>query len=259
MNDLTDRLIARINELEARLARLESSDRKLGDIQLTLGDTAGANKLTMRNSTPTEVFAVDSLGECSTPFVAKGGLSPTAKGYDNFRLGVEAGTPRIYMEDAGSTQWAIDNSSGTLRFFQPGVLKVSVDGNGNLAAVGGVSVPKSNTATIFGVDVSGTGTAVALATNTSTTLFGSQVNGIYSGLLIVNDVTGGSCAAFILGGLGSVLLGESVANAFAATSTANRSCVYYGAGPNYDITLENKGTGVTKTYHIFSVRTRAGA
>lgn len=62
MSDLTDRLVNRINELEARLARLESSDRKLGDIQLTLGDTAGTNKLTLRNSTPTEVFRVTSQG-----------------------------------------------------------------------------------------------------------------------------------------------------------------------------------------------------
>lgn len=63
MNDtLTDRLLQRVIELEARLARLESTDRKLGDIQLTLGDTAGANKLTLRDSTPTEVFSVDSNG-----------------------------------------------------------------------------------------------------------------------------------------------------------------------------------------------------
>jgi hypothetical protein len=140
MNDLTDRLINKINALEARLARLESSDRKLGDIQLTLGDTAGANKLTLRNSTPTEVFAVDSLGKTITELIAAGTVSETAKGYDNFRMGVASGTPRIVIEDAGSTQWEIDNNAGQLRFFNPGAVKMTLDTNGNLITSGDLEV-----------------------------------------------------------------------------------------------------------------------
>lgn len=64
---LTDKLIARINDLEARLSKLEANDRKLGDIQLTLGDTAGTNKLSLRNSTPAEIFGINSLGEINGP------------------------------------------------------------------------------------------------------------------------------------------------------------------------------------------------
>lgn len=117
MNDLTDRLITRINELEARLSRLESSDRKLGDIQMTLGDTAGANKLSLRDSTPAEVFAVDSDGKVITELVVTGTTSSTAKAFDNFRIGIEAGTPRITIEDNSYTQWQIDNSLGQFRIF----------------------------------------------------------------------------------------------------------------------------------------------
>lgn len=143
---LTDRMIARINELEERLRRLEASDRKLGDIQLTLGDTAGANKLTLRNSTPTEVFAVDSRGAVMTDLVAAGPVSETAKGYDNFRMGVVAGTPRIVIEDAGSTQWEIDNNAGTLRFFNPGVVKATLNTSGVFTVTSGVGFPATQSA-----------------------------------------------------------------------------------------------------------------
>lgn len=66
-------------------------------------------------------------------------VSETARGVDNVRLGVAGGSPRIIFEDAGSTQWEIDNNAGTFRWFQPGSVKASLNGSGNLTLTGTVA------------------------------------------------------------------------------------------------------------------------
>lgn len=43
-------------------------------------------------------------------------VSLSALGYDNVRLGVNTGTPRVILEDNGFPQWQIDNATGILRF-----------------------------------------------------------------------------------------------------------------------------------------------
>ncbi len=58
--------------------------------------------------------------------------SETADSTDNVRLGIVSGTPRIIFEDSGSTQWQIDNAGGTLRFFNPGSVVMSLTTTGTL-------------------------------------------------------------------------------------------------------------------------------
>lgn len=86
------------------------------------------------------------------PFTVNGPVSETALGVDNVRIGVNGGAPRIMFEDAGSTQWAIDNLSGEFRFYTPGVLKASINSNGTISeyAVAGniglvINTPASQT------------------------------------------------------------------------------------------------------------------
>lgn len=133
---LTDKLIARINDLEARLSKLEANDRKLGDIQLTLGDTAGSNKLTLRDSTPTEVFSVNSDGN----IVTAGTLSVT---------GTIASTGAI------SSVGAV---SGTLGTF-----------------TSGVALPKSSGTALYAQDVSGTGSSITIGVGSTATPLGAGV------------------------------------------------------------------------------------
>ncbi len=51
----------------------------------------------------------------------------------NMRLGVVGGLGRILFEDAGSGLWSIDNSSGSLRFFVPGSVKMFITSAGHVA------------------------------------------------------------------------------------------------------------------------------
>jgi len=74
-----------------------------------------------------------------------GSVSETALSSDNVRIGVISGTPRIMLEDNGATQWGIDNSSGTLRFLNPGSVRATLDGSGNFTPSGTVT-----TATLYG-------------------------------------------------------------------------------------------------------------
>jgi hypothetical protein len=55
-------------------------------------------------------------------FEVDAAVSETAQGRDNVRLGVSGGTPRVLLENAGYTQWQVDNHSGNFRFFTPGLV-----------------------------------------------------------------------------------------------------------------------------------------
>lgn len=70
-----------------------------------------------------------------------GTTSETALGVDGIRFGNVSGSPRMILEDAGFTQWQMDNNAGTWRVFIPGGVKLSHDGTtftvtGNLAVTG---------------------------------------------------------------------------------------------------------------------------
>lgn len=77
-------------------------------------------------------------------------VSETARGADNVRIGVVGGTPRIVLEDSGSTQWEIDNSAGSLRFFNPGVIKATLDTSGNLVLTGTIKTAAGFAWNLFG-------------------------------------------------------------------------------------------------------------
>jgi hypothetical protein len=57
-------------------------------------------------------------------------VTETAQAQDNVRVGIAGGTPRIIFDDTGGVQWELDNSVGTLRFFQPGVVYANLKSTG---------------------------------------------------------------------------------------------------------------------------------
>lgn len=68
-----------------------------------------------------------------------GAVSETAAGIDRFDLGVFSGSPRMILEDdASATIWEMDNTAGTLRFFNPGAVKMTLDSGGNLTTTGDI-------------------------------------------------------------------------------------------------------------------------
>lgn len=72
-----------------------------------------------------------------------GVISETRQNRSGIRLGVgplSDHTPRFLLEDANSpTLWEIDNSVGTMRFFQPTGVKMSLAANGDLGVAGKVT------------------------------------------------------------------------------------------------------------------------
>ncbi|MEM0938770.1 MAG: helicase associated domain-containing protein [Bacteroidota bacterium] len=56
----------------------------------------------------------------------------TSLGYDNLRIGILAGTPRIILDNQGYTPFEIDNASGRFRIFNPGVERFTIKSNGNV-------------------------------------------------------------------------------------------------------------------------------
>ena len=59
------------------------------------------------------------------------GVTETARGVDNIRVGVASGTPRVVLEDSPSaTLWEIDNLSGRFRIYNPGIERLTILGTG---------------------------------------------------------------------------------------------------------------------------------
>lgn len=115
--------------------------------------SAGAPSLTFTGDTTTGIFrqAAGSIGfsaanaekmriTTAAGVVALGATTETALGVDNIRFGTVGGTPRIILEDASFTQWEIDNSSGVLRFFNPGTVRVQFNADGSVTSASDTDV-----------------------------------------------------------------------------------------------------------------------
>ncbi len=135
-----------LKEVYALLAGRSGGQTLNGDTaasgNLTLSSTAHATKGKILLGTASAYDqANDRLGIGTTSpdgVQINTGVSETARGADNVRMGVTSGSPRIILEDNTYTQWQIDNNAGLFRIFNPGVVKLSIDTSGNLG-LGGTS------------------------------------------------------------------------------------------------------------------------
>ena len=139
------------------------------------------------------------------------------------------------------------------------------DSSGNLTAAAitgtlgtftsGVAVTRSGGTAVFGIDASGTGSALTLANNATGTPFGNANN--FSGVIFINETAfNGINAVFLCAGGVTSLLAESAAGYYTNTATtANRANIYYSANV---LTIENKQGG-SRTFNVFGIRTRASA
>ncbi len=131
---------------------------------------------------------------------------------------------------------------------------------GNLSVSGsvpaGLKLPRSNNlAATFGVDVSGTGSALSMSTGTTATLFGTGNN--FSGMLLINDTNSGNCGLYVIGG--TIVTTVATSGGFFANAVgASGVNVYYTGGGSYNLTVQNI-TGGTVSLNIFAIRTRAAA
>ena len=99
----------------------------------------------IRPGAPTSSVDISATGSVGIGTASPDGLqvnaavAETARAVDNVRMGTNTGTPRIILEDSGSTQQEIDNFGGLLRFFRPGSVSMVIDGSGNVGI--GTSAP----------------------------------------------------------------------------------------------------------------------
>ena len=103
------------------------------------------------NSAPGVAFDVTGAGRFSTNLaVGVGSNTPTglvsgatigetALGYDNVRIGVANGTARAIFEDAGQTQWEIDNELGVLRIYNIGVIRATFQSSTGFHGIGSIT------------------------------------------------------------------------------------------------------------------------
>ncbi len=93
----------------------------------------------IRPGAPTSSIDISASGNVGIGTASPDGLevdvavAETARAVDNVRIGVLGGTPRIILEDSASaTQHEIDNFTGALRFFRPGLVDMVIDASGNV-------------------------------------------------------------------------------------------------------------------------------
>ena len=157
---------------------------------LTAGGLTTGGNLTVSGTTTVATTTV------SGTLRAQGPIEQNTLGIDRIDLGVQDGTPRVVFEDAGFTNWLIDNAAGVFRWYTPGVERLTLDASGNLdlrtggLEVGGTSVLTSTRAleSLTGITSSGTITLSDLTggflrTNASGVLATSTIN-------LASDVVG---------------------------------------------------------------------
>jgi len=103
-------------------------------------DVTGGSRLPfrIRPGAPTSSLDISASGEVGIGTASPDGLqinvavAEAARSVDNVRLGVLEGTPRLILEDSGSTQWEMDNNAGRLRLFNPGAERFTITSTGNV-------------------------------------------------------------------------------------------------------------------------------
>jgi hypothetical protein len=99
--------------------------------------------------------------------------SQVAQGSSNIRMGIIGNAPRLIFDCQNATPFQIDNSGGQLRIFNPGVVRMVINSDGNVGI--GTTAPSAKlnvynsgpTQVIFGNPSTGTGGFTSLLMGTS--------------------------------------------------------------------------------------------
>lgn len=168
-----------------------------------MGISGTKDVFAVASSTNARIFTVAANGLTTSAGTARftGPVDQTALGMDRLDIGVQAGTPRMIFEDAGSTIWQVDNASGEFRFFVPGYKQMGLTTSGS--GVSRMSLTKDTTENII-LDTGGysffTGGLVSYASTTigngtsqgGLTVFGSATTTGNLNLRGLTAVTGGN-------------------------------------------------------------------
>jgi hypothetical protein len=143
----TSNLILSANYIDKHRWRLNTNDRGNAiDLDFTSSDYSDTQEAVLKLSRSTsgrpEFQLYNSAIVANDGNVGIGTSAPdgfqinaalnqeAAKGVNNIRFGVLAGTPRMILDCNGSSPFEIDNNSGQLRIFTPGVARMVINSNG---------------------------------------------------------------------------------------------------------------------------------
>jgi hypothetical protein len=123
-------------------------------------DPLDSNRVYLGSTIFTSIDAYSNF-ETKGRLRATGGVSETATGTARFDIGVQNGTPRMVLEQAGYTPWQVDTFNGVFRWFQPSIVFFYIQPNatptnGAYSQFGGtynVSFDTASGASTFGRDV----------------------------------------------------------------------------------------------------------
>ncbi|MBX4190091.1 tail fiber domain-containing protein, partial [Candidatus Parcubacteria bacterium] len=172
------------------------------DARFILRTGSTSERFDVINGAGTKLLTIASAGNIGVGTISPDGLqvnagvTETADGTDNVRFGVLGGTPRVVLEDSGQTQWEIDNGAGKLRFFNPGVVRMTIQSTDGYVGIG-TSGP---TAQLHVVGANGTGGVTGTVGADGLTVTGgtggssSTGNGVQGGLVTLTGGTGGSAS-----------------------------------------------------------------
>jgi len=181
--------------------------------------------------------------ENNVSWATQGNLS-TLSGYINCSFAGSSGSPDgqmlIAVNQAGTANRITLDSS---------LIRLSGDVN----VTGEINVRQHTTTEQWSLDVAN-GTALTIA---NTFVFQFSDASVFSGLVIVTNTTDGGVGMFTCGG-GVVVKVADGSSVYSTTKdTASKTNLYYDAGSN-EYRMQNN-TGGSRTYSIFSVRTRASS
>ena len=161
---------------------------------------------------------------------AQGAINQQSLGIDRIDFGVQDGSPRMVFEDAGFTNWLIDNAGGTFRWYTPGIERLTLDTSGTLdLKTGGLEVNGTSVLTDGRAleNLTGITTTGFTATNSTTT------NLALSGVLYDRTNSAGTSGMVLqTTGAGAEWVATSTLGISGGTSlwSENGSNVYYNSG-----------------------------
>lgn len=181
--------------------------------------------------------------ENNVSWATQGNLS-TLSGYINCSFAGSSGSPDgqmlIAVNQAGTANRITLDSS---------LIRLS----GNVNVTGEINARQHTTTEQWSLDIAD-GTSITMA---NAAVFQFSDAAVFSGLIIVTNTTNGGVGLFTAGGAVVTKVADGSNTYATAKDTASKTNVYYDAGSG-EYQMQNN-TGGSRTYSIFTIRTRASS
>ena len=120
---------------------------------------------------------------------ANGTFTETSGSVNKAIIGVTGSSARLYLDNTSGTAWEIDNYNGSLRFFNPSNVRMTLDTGGSLTATGTITGQSSTSGLkILAGKSTDSGTAVQISMGDSTGTYTNLINTVNSSTVANNSI-----------------------------------------------------------------------